>query len=214
MTPPPPPRPLVLVLDGDVKVRMGLTNLLRDEGYEVEAFAEASSLLTHDPKDGPRCMVVALTHPGLDGLSFQRQLKACKRHEEIVFVTGSGTIAQGVEAMKQGAVDYLATPFDDEALLAAVAEGLIRSASNHRLRGEIDKVRARVATFTPREFQVFRLVAAGWLNKQIAADLGTAIQTVKIHRARVMHKLGVVSVADLVRFAELTNVPPGRRGDS
>lgn len=203
-----PQRPLVLVVDNDSAARARLTNLLSAEGYAVETFDSATKFLERSPANEPSCLVLELIIPGIDGLALQLQLAASGRREEIIFVTGSGTIPLGIQAMKQGAVDFLTKPFDQEALLTAVAEALLRSAKNLQLRGESAQVLARLATLTPREFEVFRLVIAGLLNKQIAAELGAAVQTIKIHRGRVMHKLSVRSVAQLVRLAEIADIRP------
>ncbi len=203
-----PPRPLVIVIDDDPSARASLSDLLRAEGYVVEAFDGTLLFLTRAPEEGACCIVLEVALPDLDGLSLQRQLTASERREEVVFVTGQGTIPSGIQAMKQGAVDFLTKPFEKDALLDAVAEALLRSAGKLKLLGEAAQILARVATLTPREFQVFRLVIAGLLNKQIANELGTALQTIKIHRARVMHKLSVVSVADLVRQADLAAITP------
>jgi len=135
--------------------------------------------------------------------------------EQIVFITGHGDIPMGIGAMKRGAVDFLPKPFSDEDLLSAVAKALARSAENQRERSEIVENRARLAKLTPREFEVLRLVIAGLLNKQIAAKLGITLRTIKTHRARVMQKMGVISVAELVRLAEkagVVSVPYGPKG--
>jgi FixJ family two-component response regulator len=129
-----------------------------------------------------------------------------------VFITGHGDIPMGIQAMKRGAIDFLPKPFEDEALLTAVGQALARSAENWRKRDEVAQIRARIATLTPREFEVFRLVIAGLLNKQIAAELGAALRTIKTHRGRVMHKMGVVSVAELVRMAQQAGVNPAPPG--
>ena len=150
--------------------------------------------------------------PGLDGLALQRQLAERGRMEQIVFITGHGDIPMGIQAMKRGAVDFLPKPFDDGALLNAVGQALTRSAENWRKRDEVAQVHARIATLTPREFEVFRLVLAGLLNKQIAAELGAALRTVKTHRGRVMHKMGVDSVAELARLAQKAGVTPAALG--
>lgn len=205
------PRSLVFVVDDDSSARTRLTNLLRARGYAVAAFDNAEAFLARTPEAGACCLVLNLVLPDLDGLDLQRHLAASGRREEIVFTAAAATVAQGIQAMKQGAVDFLIKPFGDEAVLSAVAEALVRSASLFRQRGEVARLLARIATLTPREVQVFRLVIGGLLNKQVADELGTAIQTVKIHRSRVMHKLGVNSIADLVRLAETANVHPTPR---
>jgi FixJ family two-component response regulator len=205
-------RSRVFVVDDDRSVRTGLANLLESNDYTVETFASASEYLARGPHPGPTCLVLDVRLPGLDGLALQRQLTERGRLEQIVFITGHGDIPMGIQAMKRGAVDFLPKPFDDEALLSAVGQALARSAETWRRRDELAQIRARISALTPREFEVFRLVIAGSLNKQIAAELGAALRTIKTHRGRVMHKLGVESVAELVRLAQragVTPTPPG-----
>ena len=205
-------RSRVFVVDDDRSVRTSLANLLESNDYTVETFASASEYLARGPHLGPTCLVLDVRLPGLDGLALQRQLAERGRLEQIVFITGHGDIPMGIQAMKRGAIDFLPKPFDDEALLSAVGQALARSAETRRRRDELAQIRARISMLTPREFEVFRLVIAGLLNKQIAAELGAALRTIKTHRGRVMHKLGVESVAELVRLAQragVTPTPPG-----
>ena len=205
-------RSRVFVVDDDRSVRTSLANLLESKDYTVETFASASEYLARGPHLGPTCLVLDVRLPGLDGLALQRQLAERGRLEQIVFITGHGDIPMGIQAMKRGAIDFLPKPFDDEALLSAVGQALARSAETRRRRDELAQIRARISALTPREFEVFRLVIAGLLNKQIAAELGAALRTIKTHRGRVMHKLGVESVAELVRLAQragVTPTPPG-----
>jgi FixJ family two-component response regulator len=201
----------VFVLDDDQSVRTSLVNLLDSEGFSVEDFSSASEYLARQPFPGPSCLVLDVQLPGLDGFTLHKHLMQRGRLEEIIFITGHGDIAMGVQAMKNGAVDFLPKPFSDEALLQAVLQALARSAQNWQAREGTARIRARLATLTPREYEVFKLVIAGLLNKQIAAELGAAIRTIKTHRGRVMHKLGVASVADLVRLAQRTDVNPAQR---
>jgi len=205
-------RSRVFVVDDDRSVRTGLANLLESNDYTVETFASASEYLARGPHLGPTCLVLDVRLPGLDGLALQRQLAERGRLEQIVFITGHGDIPMGIQAMKRGAIDFLPKPFDDEALLSAVGQALGRSAETWRRRDELAQIRARISALTPREFEVFRLVIAGLLNKQIAAELGAALRTIKTHRGRVMHKLGVESVAELVRLAQRAGVTPTSPG--
>ena len=202
----------VFVVDDDESVRTSLATLLESDGYSVESFASAAEFLTRAPNVGPACLVLDVRLPGLDGLALQRQLTERGRIEQIVFITGYGNIPMGIQAMKRGAVDFLPKPFEAHALLNAVAQAIARSADSWRERHEVAQVRARIATLTPREFEVFRLVITGLLNKQIAFELGAALRTIKTHRGRVMHKLGVQSVADLVRLAQKVGVSPDMPG--
>jgi FixJ family two-component response regulator len=204
--------PMVFVVDDDRSVRTSLTNLLEIDGYTVESFVTAAEYLTRRFYPGPACLVLDVWLPGLDGLALHRQLVERGRMERIVFITGHGDIPMGVQAMKSGAIDFLTKPFSDEALLEAVARALVRSAQDWRIHDEVMQIRSRIAALTPREYEVFRLVIAGLLNKQIAFELGAALRTVKTHRGRVMHKLEVESVADLVRLAQIVGVTPARSG--
>lgn len=198
----------VFVVDDDRSVRLSIANLLETDSYTVESFSSAAEYLARGPHLGPACLVLDVRLPGLDGLALQRQLAERGRTEQIVFITGHGDIPMGIQAMKRGAVDFLPKPFDDQALLDAVGQALARSTENWRRRDEVAQIRAQIATLTPREFEVFLLVIAGLLNKQIAAKLGAALRTIKTHRGRVMHKLGVESVAALVRLAQKVDVTP------
>ena len=206
------PEPRVFVVDDDQSVRTSLANLLATEDYAVEIFADAAEYLARVPHPGPACLVLDVRLPGLDGLTLQRQLTEEGRMEQIVFITGHGDIPMGIGAMKRGAVDFLPKPFTDDEVLSAVAEALARSAEDLQQRGEMAESRARLAKLTPREFEVFRLVIAGLLNKEIGAELGVTLRTIKTHRARVMQKLGVVSVAELVRLAQKAGVAPAPHG--
>lgn len=198
----------VFVVDDDRSVRTSLATLLESDDYTVETFASASEYLAKTPYLGATCLVLDVRLPGLDGLGLQRQLLEGGRMEQIVFITGHGDIPMGIQAMKRGAIDFLPKPFDDGAFLNAVRQALVRSAESSQKREEMAQIRARVATLTPREFEVFRLVIAGLLNKQIAAGLGAALRTIKTHRGRVMHKMGVASVAELVHLAQKAGVNP------
>jgi FixJ family two-component response regulator len=202
----------VFVVDDDESVRTSLATLLDSDGYTVESFVSAAEFLLHAPNVGPACLVLDVRLPGLDGLALQRRLAEKGRIEQIVFITGYGDIPMGVRAMKAGAVDFLAKPFEDQALLDAVAQAIARSAEHWLERREVAQIRDRIATLTPREFEVLRLVISGLLNKQIASELGAALRTIKTHRGRVMHKLGVQSVADLVRLAQKVGVAPDLPG--
>jgi two-component system response regulator FixJ len=202
--------PRIFVVDDDRSVRTSLANLLATEDYAVEIFASATEYLARLPHPGPACLVLDVQLPGLDGLALQEQLTKEGRLEQIVFITGHGNLPMGVGAMKRGAVDFLPKPFSDDELLSAVAQALARSTENWQQRGEVAESRARLAKLTPREFQVLRLVIAGLLNKEIAAELGITLRTTKVHRGRVMQKMDVVSLAELVRLAQKAGVTPLR----
>jgi len=204
--------PHVFVVDDDQSVRTSLANLLATEDYAVEIFASAAEYLARVPHPGPACLVLDVQLPGLDGLALQRQLTQEGRTEQIVFITGHGDISMGIGAMKRGALDFLPKPFRDDELLSAVAQALARSAEDWQQRGEVAESRARLAKLSPREFEVFQLVIAGLLNKEIGAELGVSLRTIKTHRGRVMRKIGVLSVAELVRLAQKAGVAPAPHG--
>src|SRR6184192_1538059 len=203
-----PPNSLVFAIDDDPSVRKGLTRLLRSAGYKSEIFASASDFLKREPYLGPTCVIVDVRMPGLNGMDLQETLIQHRREEQLVFITGHGDIPMCAQAMKAGAVDFLRKPFRDDELLQCVQNALIRSAEQRRRSAEQNEARRLLDLLTPREFEVMQLVITGMLNKQIAGELGTAEKTVKVHRHRVMQKLGVTSVAALVRLVEKAGIPP------
>src|SRR5262245_60678544 len=197
--------PRVVVVDDDRSVRMNLAALLARKDYAVEIFASTAEYLARGPHPGPACIVLEVQLPEFDGLALQRRLTEEGRTEQIVFMTGHTDIRKGVEAMKRGAVDFLPKPFSDDELLAAVAQALARSA-------EVVESRAQLAKLTPREFEVFRWIIAGLVNKEIGAELGITLRTIKQHRAHLMQKIGAVSVVELVRLALKAGVAPAQPG--
>ena len=197
-----PPAPTVFVVDDYAPVRSSISRLLRVAGFAVAAFASAEEFLTqYDPLIAG-CLVLDLAMPSLDGLQLQRLLAKTGSALPIIFLTGEGDIPKSVQAMKQGASDFLTKPVNDEDLLAAVRVAIEKDQALRREHAELSEVRARLATLTPREREVLEYVVTGKLNKQIAGDLGTVEQTVKVHRARIMEKMRVRSVAELVRLTQ------------
>ena len=196
------PNSLVFAIDDDPSVRKGLARLLRSAGYKSEIFESASDFLARPPHSGPSCVIVDVQMPVLNGMDLQETLIQHRREEQLVFITGHGDIPMCAQAMKAGAVDFLRKPFRDDELLRCVESALIRSAEQRRRNAEKDETRRLLDLLTPREFEVMQLVVTGMLNKQIAGELGTAEKTVKVHRGRVMQKLGVTSVAELVMFMQ------------
>jgi FixJ family two-component response regulator len=199
---------MVFAIDDDVSVRRGLTRLLRSAGYKSETFESASDFLARPPHSGPSCVIVDVRMPGLNGIELQEDLIKRRREETLVFITGHGDIPMCAQAMKAGAVDFLRKPFRNDELLQCVQNALIRSAEQRRRSAERHEARRLLDLLTPREFEVMQLVITGMLNKQVAGELGTAEKTVKVHRGRVMQKLGVTSVPELVRLVQRACVAP------
>ena len=196
-------RPMVFVVDDDASVRESLARVFASAGYQAESYASAAEFLNRAPCDGPSCLVLDLQMPELDGLALQQALVSAGNPVPIVFITGHGDVPTSVQAMKGGAVDFLSKPFETDALLDAVAHALDRSRKEHETLDELVRVRSAVSTLTPREREVLRHVVAGKRNKQIAAELGTTEKTIKVHRARVMEKMGAGSIAELVHRVEI-----------
>jgi FixJ family two-component response regulator len=201
-----PPGSLVFLVDDDLSVRRGLNRLLLSAGHSVEIFSSATDFLAREPHPGASCLILDIRMPGLNGLDLQQALVRQSRDEQIVFITGHADVPTSVHAMKAGAVDFLPKPFDNQELLRAVESALTRSAERRRQRVERNALRSKLDELTPREFEVLQFVIAGMLNKQIGAELGIAEKTIKVHRGHLMEKLGVRSVAELVRLAEKAGV--------
>lgn len=194
------------IVDDDESIRRSLARLFRSARVTAEAFPSARAFLDHPAHDGPLCVVLDVQMPGFDGIELQQALAGCAA--QIVFLTGHGDVPTCAGAMKAGAIDFLTKPVDDAELLGAVARALARSAEVRTASAGRAAARARLDTLTPREFEVMQRVIAGLLNKQIAVALGAAEKTIKIHRGRVMEKMGVTSVAELVRKAQAAGVEP------
>lgn len=191
--------PVVYLVDDEPCLRRALQRLLQAEGYAVQSFASAEEFLdANDPRQ-PGCLVTDLCLPNLDGLALQQALLGTGGGRVVVLMTAFGDIATGVRAMKAGAVDFLVKPFDDDAFLAAVRSAVDKDRREREVLHELQSVRGRMATLTPREHEVLDYVVTGRLNKQIAAELGITEKTIKVHRARVMEKMGVGTLAELVR---------------
>jgi FixJ family two-component response regulator len=198
----------VFLVDDDPSVRRALTRLIESAGYQVHAFASAREFLAKQPEvNGSACLVLDVRMPGLTGLDLQAELKAANANLPIIFITGHGDIPMSVKAMKAGAIDFLPKPVKDVVLLSAIEHALARAMQEEVERAELEEIRSRVKTLTPREREVMALVVRGLLNKQIAFDLGTVEKTIKVHRARVMEKMNASSLAELVRLAEKAGIP-------
>jgi FixJ family two-component response regulator len=203
--------PLVYVVDDDKSVRTALVRLLSSAEYPARQFASVEAFLRECSPDLPGCLLLDLRLPALSGLDLIEELEQRGSPVGVIVISGRGEIQDGVKAMKLGAVDFLTKPLDEMQLLQRVAFALDLSRERYRKKSEDAALRERFETLTPRERQVCDLVSSGLLNKQVAAQLGVAEKTVKIHRGRVMSKLGVHSVAELVRFVDRVRVP-GRHG--
>ena len=198
----------VFLVDDDPGVLKALTTLLTESGLEVRAFSTPQEFLSeHDPSV-PGCAVFDVAMPGLDGLELQASLAAGNTDRPVIFITGVGDVPTTVRAMKAGAIDFLTKPVSDEDLLGAIARAAKKDAESRKRHTELESINERFARLTPREREVLAHVIAGQLNKQIAHDLGLVLNTVKVHRVRVMEKMGVRSVAELVHLAERAGVRP------
>ena len=201
--------PLIHVVDDDDSLRTSLLRLLKAAGFEACGYGSAGEFLLRPPPDRAGCVLLDLRMPGPSGLELQAALRRQGVTLPVIFLTGHGDVAASVRAMQAGAVDFLTKPVRREALFDALRQALARDARERAAREEGDALRRRFASLTPRERDVFDLIAAGRLNKQIADELGMAERTVKLHRARVMAKLAVGSPAELGRLAERLRLLPG-----
>ena len=198
--------PFVFVIDDDESVRRGLKRFLRSANYENEVFKSASDFLAREPHPGPACVIVDVQMPGINGIDFQQALIQRHREEQLVFITGHGNIPMCAQVMKAGAVDFLPKPFKSQELLKCIEDALHRSVEQRRRAAERNETRRLLDLLTPREFEVMQLVIRGMLNKQVGSELGVAEKTVKVHRGRLMQKLGVTSVAELVQLVQKAEV--------
>jgi FixJ family two-component response regulator len=196
------------LVDDEPGMLKALQRLLNAEGFHVRTFASAGEFLARFPSERVDCLVLDVTMPGLSGLELQEQLNRAGARLPIVFLTGQGDIPMSVRAIKAGAVNFLTKPVDDAELLAAVRVALAEAARQQAEQAALAAERSRLESLTPRELEVLRHVIAGKLNKQIAADLGTSEQTIKVHRMRITEKMGLPSVAELVRAAGRLNLTP------
>jgi FixJ family two-component response regulator len=201
--------PTVVIVDDEAAVRESLDSLLRSVGLRTLLFASPAELLRASVPDGPGCLVLDVRLPGTSGLDFQDQLSKNGIELPIVFMTGHGDIPMSVRAMKAGAVDFLSKPFRDQDMLDAVSAAIERDTLRRSHAAGLDGVRSKYETLTAREREVLALVVSGLMNKQVAGELGLSEITVKIHRGNVMRKMGVRSLADLVRSAEALGISRG-----
>src|SRR4051812_29589181 len=197
----------IFLVDDDAGVLKALDRALQLRGYEVRSFTSPQEFLASHDASVPGCAVLDIAMPDLDGLALQDALTANGSQRPVIFLTGEGDIPTSVRAMRAGAVDFLTKPVSDVVLLEAISRAEGQDGSSRQVQAETHAIQARMTKLTPREREVLTHVVAGRLNKQIAGDLGTAEKTIKVHRGRMMGKLGVRTVADLVRIAEKIGVP-------
>jgi FixJ family two-component response regulator len=193
---------IVFVVDDEVAIREALASLIASVGLPVECFASPQEFLRRRNCDSPSCLVLDVRMPGLSGFDLQRELVRAQRQIPIIFVTAHGDIPMAVQAMKEGAIDFLAKPFRDQDLLDAIRKALERDAAARVRRAEVGEIRGKVAQLTARQRQIMARVVAGRLNKQTAAELGLSENTIKVHRHRVMERMGAASLADLIHMLE------------
>ena len=196
----------VYVVDDDASVRRGLSNLVRSVGLRAEVFASAAEFLAAKRPDAPACLILDVRLPGLSGLDFQAELTKARNQIPIIFITGHGDIPMTVKAMKAGAIEFLTKPFRDQDLLDAVQVALERARATHESEQSAAQLRAKFEALTPREQEVMAWVTGGFLNKQVAAEIGVTEITVKVHRGKLTRKMGARSLAELVKMADMLGI--------
>jgi FixJ family two-component response regulator len=204
-------RPIIYIVDDDVSVCRALSLLLKSHGFKVQTFMRAADFLAFKHLKLPSCLILDIRLPGINGLALQEVMKRKGISIPIIFITGHGDIPMSVKAMKAGAVDFLPKPFTENKLLNAIKPAILKSKAQNKEQAEILKIKCRIKTLSPRELEVFRLVAKGMLSKQIARKRGTALQTIKVHRGRVMQKLQAKTVTELIHFAQKAGLASPQR---
>ncbi len=202
---------IIYVVDDDVSVCRALVLLLRPYGFRVETFARAADFLAFKHIKSPSCLVLDIQLPDTNGLALQEAMAVRQLAVPIVFITGHGDIPMSVKGMKAGAVDFIPKPFTKKDLLNAIERAIAKNKIQIKKHAEVTKIKQRIKTLSPRELEVFRLVAKGMLSKQIAQKRGTSLQTIKVHRGRVMQKMQAKTVTELIHFAQKAAITPSER---
>ena len=199
-------QPLIYVVDDNVSICRALKLLLQAYGFKVETFTKAADFLAYKHPRHQSCLVLDIRLPDIDGLALQEIMAKKGITIPIIFITGHGDIPMSVKTMKAGAIDFLPKPVTKMKLLNAITLAISKSQAQLKKQAEIDKIKRRVKTLSPKELEVFQLVAKGMLSKQIAYKRGTSLQTIKVHRSRVMQKMQAETVTDLIRFAQMAGL--------
>ena len=198
--------PVIYVVDDEPSVRIALERLIKSVGFRVQTFDTADSFLISAASDAPCCLILDVRLPQMSGMELQQEMALRGLDMPIIFITGHATVSMSVRAMKEGAMDFLEKPFEEQQLLDAIQAAVEKDRQSKQQQAEMMQIQQRAASLTPREHEVFELVVSGRLNKQIADELGVSEKTVKVHRARVMDKMKAQSLASLVRMAEKIGV--------
>jgi len=201
-------KPTIYVVDDDPSVRDSTELMLKSVGFNVKTFGSAQDFLKANLREDLGCLVLDVRMPGMSGLELQEKLVSAKTPLPVIFITGHGTVPMSVRAMKAGAIDFLQKPFEEQDLLDAINRALARQREKKSKRDQAEELQRRLKALTPREYEVFSLLATGMANKEIAYELGASERTIKAHRARIMEKMNAGSLADLVRFAEQLKTLP------
>jgi FixJ family two-component response regulator len=197
---------IIYVVDDDVSICRALGLLLKSNGFRVETFTRAADFLAFKHPKLPSCLILDIRLPNINGFALQEIMAKQGIATPIIFITGHGNIPMSVKAMRAGAIDFLPKPFTEKSLLGAIALAISRSKNQNKKQAEVAKIKGRIKTLSPRELEVFCFVAQGMLNKQIASRRGTSLQTIKIHRGRVMQKMQAKTVTELIHFAQKAGI--------
>lgn len=201
------PGVIIYIVDDDVSVCRALSLLLKSHGFKVQTFTRSTDFLACSHPKVPSCLVLDIRLPDINGLALQDAMAAQKLFIPIIFITGHGDIPMSVRAMKAGAIDFLPKPFTERKILDAITQAILKSKAYNKEQAAISKIKRQIKTLSPRELEVFRLLAKGMISKQIARKRGTALQTIKVHRSRVMQKMHAKTITELIHFAHKAGIP-------